>query len=151
MLQDPVVLFQTRTRAEHIHEDVLAVMEEYGENREWRTERVFMCAEEGRAWLEPQMYNYESCEWRFYAVPCMGELARLLDVEQIPRRGQRQTHTITRVEDDGDGDWTIWMDNDSWLTVIPADTNGVRPKPGDVVVVECPVVVEHHVRDQTPA
>ena len=80
-LAAPVCLFQTREKTEDLTEDERDLREENDDGIngfDWRTERVFLCQEDGEAWLNPQLYNYETCEWRFWSVPCNGELAALL-------------------------------------------------------------------------
>jgi len=59
-------------------------------------------------------------------------------MSKLPDR--HEYRTVKRVTDDGDGDVTVYLDNDSWLTVRQ-DELPAMPKPGDRVVVRLPQIV----------
>jgi len=80
-LQNPVSLFQVRDRIADIPEGLLGEISEHCDLAEygWRTQRVFLCAEDGREWIQSQLYNYDHCDWRFYSVPAEGALIGILN------------------------------------------------------------------------
>jgi hypothetical protein len=80
-LAAPICLFQTRPKPDELTDEEREIRDEQDDSLHgynWRTERVFLCQADGDAWLRPQLYNYETCEWRFWSVPCNGELVALL-------------------------------------------------------------------------
>jgi hypothetical protein len=50
----------------------------------WAVERIFIDDEDANAFLEPQRYRYpaetERLDWRLYAIPAAGQLARIVKV-----------------------------------------------------------------------
>ena len=56
------------------------------------------------------------------------------------RQPQIQTHRVSTITADGDGDWTVTLANGAYLTVCPDDLPR-SPQPGDYILVQLPIAV----------
>ena len=65
-------------------------------------------------------------------------------------RDRFEMRTVSRVEADGDGDYTVFMVGGAWLTWHPGDTDRV-PAKGDQVLCRLPLIVEIGERDEMEA
>lgn len=61
-----------------------------------------------------------------------------MSLTQSPER--QEFRIVDHVTDDGDGDVTVWLDNDAWMTVRQGDLP-IMPSPGDRVIVQLPRIV----------